>query len=55
MPQQANAVILSLIAIMLVSSVLLAGAITIGSHFKTHHDDLNKPRMNTFIEQGVKP
>ena len=55
MTQQANAIVLSLLAIMLVSSMLLAGAITIGSYVKTHHDDVNKPRMNPLIEQGVKP
>ncbi len=55
MTQQANAIVLSLLAIMLACSFVLAGAITIGSYVKTHHDDVNKPRMNPLIEQGVKP
>ncbi len=54
MTQQANAIVLSLLAIMLACSFVLAGAITIGSYVKTHHDDVNKPRMNPLIEQALK-
>ncbi len=55
MTQQANAIVLSLLAIMLACSFVLAGAITIGSYVKTHHDDVNKPRNLTMTIQGVKP
>ncbi len=55
MTQQANAIVLSLLAIMLVSSMLLAGAITLGKQVKAHHDDMNKPRNLTMTIQGVKP
>ena len=55
MTQQANAVVLSLLAIMLVSSVLLAGVIALGNYVKTHHDDVNTARNLTMTIQGVKP
>jgi hypothetical protein len=48
-------IINSLLAVLLVFSIVLAGVCTLGKYVKAHHDDVNKPRMNTFIEQGVKP
>jgi Na+-transporting NADH:ubiquinone oxidoreductase subunit NqrC len=53
MTQQANAIVLSLLAIMLVSSMLLAGAITLGKQVKAHHDDMNKPRNLTMLQSNL--
>jgi hypothetical protein len=50
-----NAVILSLLTLVMTASLLATLVITLGEQVKTHHNDLNKPRMNTLIEQGVKP
>jgi hypothetical protein len=48
-------IINSLLAVLLVCSIVFAGVCTLGNYIKTHHDDVNTARMNTFIEQGVKP
>ena len=50
-----NAVILSLLTLVMTTSLLATLAITLGKQVKAHHVDVNTARMNTLIEQGVKP
>ena len=50
-----NVVVRSLLLTMLVCSVLLAGVITLGNYIQARCVDVNTARMNTLIEQGVKP
>lgn len=50
-----NAVILSLLTLVMTASLLATLAITLGEQVKAHHVDVNTARMNTLIEQGVKP
>ena len=50
-----NAIILSLLSLVMTTSLLATLAVILGKQVKAHHVDVNKPRMNTLIEQGVKP
>jgi hypothetical protein len=50
-----NAVVLSLLTLVMTASLLATLAITLGEQVQAHHEELNTARMNTFIEQGVKP
>ena len=50
-----NAIALSLLTLVMTTSLLATLAITLGKQVKAHHDDVNKARMNTLIEKGVKP
>jgi hypothetical protein len=50
-----NAVVLSLLTLVMTASLLATLVITLGEQVKAHHKDVNTARMNTFIEKGVKP
>ena len=50
-----NAIILSLLTLVMTASLLATLAITLGEQVQARYDDVNKPRMNTLIEQGVEP
>ena len=50
-----NAVILSLLTLVMTTSLLATLAITLGKQVQARYVDVNKPRMNTLIEEGVKP
>lgn len=50
-----NAIALSLLTLVMTASLLATLAITLGEQVQAHYVDVNKPRMNTLIEQGVKP
>jgi hypothetical protein len=49
-----NAVILSLLTLVMTTSLLATLAIILGKQVQACHDDLNTPRNLTMI-QGVKP
>ena len=49
-----NAIILSLLTLVMTTSLLATLAITLGEQVKAHHVDVNTARNLTMIE-GVKP
>ena len=48
-----NAVILSLLTLVMTASLLVTLAITLGKQVKAHHVDLNKPRNLTMIQFNI--